>query len=110
MGAQIVSAAGSRGVLTVSRPESRLLRVSPSEVRVGSAQPGTAAVQPRTRTAAVVTTRPAQTNASYPVRVNLAPREVFVGRAVRAAPTPGSTQLASQQQHYPVRVELKATR
>jgi hypothetical protein len=95
----------------VSRPESRLVRISPSEVRIGSAQPALATVtaQPRARTAAAVSTRPAQAGASYPVRVNLAPREVFVGRAVRAAPSPGSAKLASQQ-HYPVRVELKASR
>lgn len=110
MGVQIVSAGGARSVLTVSRPESRLVRISPSEVRVGSSQPALAAAQPRTRAAAVVSTRPAQANAAYPVRVDLAPREVFVGRAVRTAPAPTSAKLASQQQHYPVRVELKASR
>jgi tetratricopeptide (TPR) repeat protein len=112
MGVQIVSAGGSRSVLTVSRPESRLVRISPSEVRIGSGQPAlaTASAQPRARAAAVVSTRPAQASAAYPVRVNLAPREVFVGRAVRTDPSPGSAKLASQQQHYPVRVELKASR
>jgi tetratricopeptide (TPR) repeat protein len=110
MGVQIVSAGGSRSVLTVSRPESRLVRISPSEVSIGSGQPALAAAQPRARAAAIVSTRPAQANASYPVRVDLAPREVFVGRAVRTAPAPGSVKLASQQQHYPVRVELKASR
>lgn len=98
---QIVSRDGSRTGLTVSRPASRLARLSPSEVRIGSDQPAS----DRPRTAAVsVASKPGQ---PYPVRLSIRPREVFVGRAAAPPRSPAKAVVASSQD-YPVRVQLKA--
>ena len=100
---QIVSRDGSRTGLTVSRPASRLARLSPSEVRIGSDQPAPT----RPRTAAVsVTSKPGQ---PYPVRLTIGPREVFVGRAAAPVRSPAKATVASSQD-YPIRVQLKAAR
>ncbi len=84
--------------LTVSRPAARLVRISAGEVRLAGSEPSP--VAPKAAAVAIVR----QAGAGYPVRVAIAPREVFVGRAASSVPT------GAPAKDYPVRVELKASR
>ena len=97
---RLTTQAGTPTTVTVSRPESRLVRLSSSEVRLG----GGAAAQ-----AVSVTKGPS--SAEYPVRLSLRPREVFVGAAapVRVTtPQAGTSVRVAARPEYPVRLKLQS--
>lgn len=87
-----------QAAVVVSRPASRLVRVSGGEVQLAQAR----AMAPRP--AVVALARPDR--ASYPVRIGLSSREVFVGRKPAAAQL--SAAKVAARQEYPVKISIKS--
>jgi hypothetical protein len=92
----LVSQTGAPTAVVVSQPRSRLVRLSAEEVRIGSAEPGSAATAEK------------PSSVTYPVRIGFAPREVHVGKApsVMVAGRPRGAVQVAERRPYPLRVRI----
>jgi len=103
---QLAARDGTPSGMTVSRPVSRMARLSANEVRIGGGEPAPA--RPRTASVTVASKPATEARPAYPVRLSIGPREIFVGRAAAPASAPGKP-LAVASRGYPVRIKLKAS-